>query len=107
MSPKDKKFLMGGILVAVIIAFLAPFLASTNPDGLDSTIEKLIPGHEAEPVYESPMPDYTVPALGEDSPWGGVIAIVGGTIIIALLALGLGMVIKKDEPENNQLNKDE
>jgi cobalt/nickel transport protein len=102
MSPKDKKFLIGGLLVAVIIAFLAPFIASTNPDGLDSTIEKLLPGHEAESVFESPMPDYTVPALGEESPWGGVIAIVLGTLVIFGLALGLGKLIKKDEPEKDE-----
>ncbi len=36
MSPKNKKFLLGGITIALIIAILAPFLASSNPDGLDS-----------------------------------------------------------------------
>ncbi len=102
MSPKDKKFLIGGLVVAVIIALLAPFLASTNPDGLDSTIEKLIPGHEAEPVFESPMPDYTLPALGEESPWGGVIAIVLGTLVIFGLALGVGKLIKKDEKKKDE-----
>lgn len=106
MSPKDKKFLIGGLAVAVIIAFLAPFLASSNPDGLDSTLEKIFVGEEVEPAFESPMPDYTVPALGEDSPWGGVIAIVGGTLVIFLIALGLGQLIKKDE-NNNGLKKDE
>jgi len=102
MSPKDRKFLIGGLGVALVIAFLAPFLASTNPDGLDSSIEKLIPGHEAEPVYESPMPDYTVPILGEDSKLGGVIAIVLGTLAIFGLAWGIGKLIKKDENEKDE-----
>jgi cobalt/nickel transport protein len=106
MSPKDKKLLIGGLLIAVVIAFLAPFLASTDPDGLDGTIEKLIPGHESEPVFESPMPDYTIPFLGEDSKLGEVIAIVGGTLVIFLLALGIGKLIKKDEIETSE-EKDE
>ena len=38
----DNKILIGGLVVAIIIAILAPFLASSNPDGLESTAEKII-----------------------------------------------------------------
>lgn len=63
MNARDKKFLTAGIIVALIIAVLAPFLASPNPDGLESTAEKVMPNPETEPVLESPLPDYTIPAL--------------------------------------------
>ena len=36
MNSKDKSFVIGGLIVAIIIAILAPFLASSNPDGLES-----------------------------------------------------------------------
>ncbi|MDO8870985.1 MAG: PDGLE domain-containing protein [Methanobacteriaceae archaeon] len=88
MNAKDKKFIIGGLVVAIIIAILAPFLASSNPDGLESAAEKIVLVKETEPMFEAPMPDYAVPALGE-SPLGGVISIVLGTIIAFLAMVGL------------------
>ncbi len=101
MSPKNKKFLMGGIAVALIIAVLAPFLASSNPDGLDSTMEKVMQNPETEPAFESPLPDYTIPALGEDNPLGGVTALVLGTLLVLGIAYGLGIVLKKKNRKEN------
>lgn len=95
MSPKNKKLLLGGIAIALIIAILAPFLASSNPDGLDSTMEKVMDNPETEPVFESPLPDYTIPFLGEENPFGGVIALVVGTLLVLAIAYGLGEIIKK------------
>lgn len=101
MSPKNKKFMLGGIAVVLIIAVLAPFLASSNPDGLDSTAQKVMQNPETEPAFESPLPDYTIPALGEDNPLGGVIALVIGTLLVLGIAYGLGVIIKKKNSEEN------
>lgn len=101
MSPKNKKFLLGGIAVALVIAILAPFLASSNPDGLDSTMEKVMEHPETEPVFESPLPDYTIPALDEDNPLGGVIALILGTLLVLGIAYGLGEIIKKKNEKEN------
>jgi cobalt/nickel transport protein len=95
MSPKNKKLLLGGIAIALVIAILAPFLASSNPDGLDSTAEKVMENPETEPAFESPLPDYTIPALGEENPLGGVIALIVGTLLVLGIAYGLGEIIKK------------
>jgi cobalt/nickel transport protein len=88
MKAKDKKFVIGGLIVAIIIAILAPFLASSDPDGLESAAEKILLIEETEPMFEAPLPDYLVPALGE-SPLGGAISIVIGTIIAFLAMVGL------------------
>lgn len=95
MSPKDKKFLFGGLAIALIIAILAPFLASSNPDGLDSTMEKVMENPETESAFESPLPDYTIPILGEENPFGGVIALILGTLLVLGIAYGLGVWLKK------------
>ncbi|MBM4240604.1 MAG: cobalamin biosynthesis protein CbiN [Euryarchaeota archaeon] len=95
MSPKDRNFVIGGIVVALIIAFLAPFLASTNPDGLESAAEKLAPNPEPEPAFESPLPDYTLPTLGEESSIGGAIAIILGTLVVFALAYGVAEILKR------------
>jgi len=97
MSPENKKFLLGGLAIAILIAVLAPFLASSNPDGLDSTIEKVMEHHQTHPLFESPFPDYTIPALGEENPAGGVISLILGTLLVLGIAFGLGKVLKKKD----------
>ncbi|ACV24362.1 PDGLE domain-containing protein [Methanocaldococcus fervens] len=104
----DNKILVGGLVVAIIIAILAPFLASSNPDGLESTAEKVINeealhknlqalGLEEEgTVAPSPMPDYSIEGMGKV---GEVIAMIVGTLIMVALAYGVAIVLKK--PSSN------
>lgn len=96
MNSKNKKFLLGGLAIALVIAILAPFLASSNPDGLDSTAEKVMQNPETEPFIESPLPDYSLPFLGEENAkFGGVVALILGTLLVLGLAYGLGIILKK------------
>ena len=99
MNSKDKSFVVGGLIIAIIIAILAPFLASSDPDGLESAAEKLASNPEPEPLFESPLPDYAVPALGE-SPLGGVVSIVLGTLVAFLAMVGLATVARWFKSEN-------
>jgi len=104
----NKTFIIAGIIVALLIGVFAVFLASGDPDGLESTAlivqgQKTLTGdtppdaeiHEdltGKFSYESPMPDY---ALGEEmGPLGGLIAIIVGTILAFLIVLGLAYGIK-------------
>lgn len=104
MTPKEKSFIIGGLTVAIIIAILAPFLASSNPDGLESAAEKLVANPEPEPLFETPLPDYTIPALGE-SPLGGVVSIVLGTLVAFLAMIGLATLARWFKPENSSNNR--
>ena len=95
MNTANRNFLIGGLAIALIIAILAPFLASSNPDGLDSTAEGLeVP--ESEAAFQSPLPDYAIPGM-EDNPLGGVVSLVGGTIIVLVVALGLAKLLSRKE----------
>ncbi|MBC7117860.1 PDGLE domain-containing protein [Methanothermobacter tenebrarum] len=91
MKSRDKKLIVGGVIIALIIAVLAPFLASSNPDGLESTAEKVMPNPETEPVIKSPLPDYTIPGLGKE---GEVLSLVLGTIIVLIIAYGISVALK-------------
>jgi cobalt/nickel transport protein len=95
METRTKQFVIIGIAIAIIIAIAAPFLASSNPDGLESTAEKILnPGVSDEAVMESPMPDYVIPPLGED-PISGSLAIVIGVLIVFALAYFIGIGLKR------------
>jgi cobalt/nickel transport protein len=108
MDQKNLKFLVIGVVLALAVAIVAVFLASPDPDGLDSTaliasgqkaltapatgenISVEAPGHL---TYESPMPDYS---LGEKwGPMGGIIAMVTGTLLNIAIVLGLAWLLKK------------
>lgn len=66
-----KAVIKGLLIIAVVLAIVLP-LASSNPDGLEATMEKV--GLEERPVYEAPL-DY-----GET--WGQSLA-------MGLLGIGL------------------
>ncbi len=104
----NKTFLIVGIVVALLIGVVAVFMASGDPDGLESTAlivqgQKTLTGstpadaeiHEdmtGKFAYTSPMPDYS---LGESmGSMGGLVAIVVGTILAFLVVLGLAYGIK-------------
>jgi cobalt/nickel transport protein len=95
-----KQLVIIGVVLALIIGVTAVFLASGDPDGLESTSffvqgEKTLTGASPEEgdaeaigggtfAYEAPMPDYS---LGEEAgKTGELIAVVAG-IFIALIGV--------------------
>lgn len=102
-----KQFLVAGIALALLIGIAAVFLASGDPDGLESTAlyvqnEKSITGPspedgDAEAIgegtfeYEAPMPDYGLgDAFGKP---GEVVAVLVGTLVALLLVFGVGKAV--------------
>lgn len=94
----NMKFLYAGISIALLLAVLAPFLASSNPDGLESAASgvieksKLSEMEESQPVVSSPMADYSIKGLGKS---GEVAAIAVGTLAVLAISLGFGKILKR------------
>jgi hypothetical protein len=101
--------IFAGIALALCLAIIAPFYASTYPDGLDSTFltlsgakspetvhineEKAQAAHEAlvektgnTVSWQAPFTDYAIP--GMEKP-GEVLAIAFGVIVLFILGFGL------------------
>jgi cobalt/nickel transport protein len=105
-----KHFVLIGIVIAIVIGVVAVFLASSDPDGLESTAlvvqgEKSLTGitpPDAELVedvhggfaYDSPMPDYSVEDLGIA---GQIIAILVGIGISFIIVLGVARVAARQK----------
>ena len=100
------KIAAAGLIAALVIGGCAVFFASSDPDGLDSTIlisegnkELLsdatsdeVAGEANDPVqWNAPMPDY---ALG-DSNAGGVIALVIGIVVVLGLIFAAATLARK------------
>lgn len=114
---EGKKYLIFGVILALALAVAAPFLASGNPDGLESAffgifgakeihgeeLDEHAAGQAEEEVqgitgntfsFESPFPDYTLGGLAKS---GEVLAIVLGTLVVLGVALGLGRLFSRSE----------
>lgn len=79
-----------GLVISLGIVALAAaglsFLASSHPDGLEYVAETLGFGHGGAPVWNaSPLPDYVVPGLGNET-LAGVLAGIAGVIVTGALA---------------------
>jgi len=104
-----------GIIIALGIAVAAPYYASTNPDGLDSTFlgiygakdmnnptideSKAVFAEEAvvaktgnQVSWKAPFTDYALPGL--DKP-GEVLAIVFGVIMLFVLGFGVSRIMAR------------
>ncbi len=99
------KIIIAGAVIAIIISVLAPFLASSNPDGLDKNLVELVGGGSEEhaeeiigertPIeYEATMADYSIEGMGK---LGEVGAITIGTLLVLVISIGLGKIFEKKQ----------
>ncbi len=104
----NKTFIIAGILISLFIGIVAVFLASGDPDGLESSAlvisgQKTLTGlapEDGDPEaigtgsfsYTSPMPDYSLDE--EMGSMGGIIAIVAGTLITLLVVMGASYAVR-------------
>ena len=86
MRPKDRNLIIVGVIICLMISILAPFIASSNPDGLEKSAEQISSSGEGG-IYTAPFSDYVIPVLGE-GPLSGIVALIIGVLI----ALGLGYI---------------
>ncbi|NLX48294.1 MAG: cobalamin biosynthesis protein CbiN [Methanospirillum sp.] len=100
-------FLAVGVVLALVVAVSAVFLASGDPDGLDSTAlvtqgqkeltlpagpdaeldESVFPG---EFEYEAPFPDYTIEGADDLTNVG---LMVGGVLLALVAVFGVGYLV--------------
>ncbi|MBP2201548.1 cobalt/nickel transport protein [Methanococcus voltae] len=105
-NSKNSKFIMGGLIIALIIGILAPFIASGDPDGLESAAEKIINGNALESnlkeigleeegtVAPSPFADYAIPGMDKI---GEIAAMLIGILLMMVLGYGVAAILKKKE----------
>ncbi len=89
-----------------MVAIAAPFVASSDPDGLEQTMIKLIGGGDEAVVeellaentdvtYNTPIADYSIEGFGT---FGEVAAIASGTLLLLAIGLLVARMSKKKRP---------
>ncbi len=93
---KSRTFLIAGLLVALLVAGVASYYASSHPDGLEYVAEKtgFLDSAEDSPASDSPFADYSTEGVDDARVGGGVAGIVGALLTL-LLAGGLFWALRR------------
>lgn len=85
-----------GVVVALLLAGVVSFYASSHPDGLEYVAERtgFLDTAEDSPAGRGPMADYRARGVEDDRLAGGV-AGVTGALVVLLLAGGLAWGLRR------------
>ena len=85
-----------GLVVSLLVAGLASYVASSSPDGLEYVAEQAGFAHTAQesPTGGSPLSDYRVRGV-EDDGLAGALAGVVGALVVLLLTAGLTLAVRR------------
>lgn len=96
-----RRFLLVGLLVALLIAGVGSYYASSHPDGLEYVAGKTGFADTADdPVNDgSPFADYSTKGVDDARLSGGIAGVVG---VLATLLIGAGLfrVLRRREPDS-------
>ena len=93
MEKRDKTLIIIAIAICVVICCLSPFIASSDPDGLEKSAEDAgVPENATKEVVASPFPDYTFEPLESI---GEVGVLILGVLLTLLCALAIGQIVKR------------
>ncbi len=93
---RTRTFVALGVLVALVLAGVVSFYASSNPDGLEYVAEKtgVIDTAEEHRAADGPLADYSTRGVDNDRLSGGI-AGVTGAVVVLVLAGGLTYVVRR------------
>lgn len=91
-----RRFLIGFLIVALVIAGLVSFYASAHPDGLEFVAEATGFGETARDsaTAGSPLADYSVVGVDDARLSGGLAGIIGALVTL-FVAGGLAMLLRR------------
>jgi cobalt/nickel transport system permease protein len=92
-AASDKSILVGGSLIAVLLAVLSP-LASSNPDGLEWVAEQQGFLESGKAALFNLVPDYSMPGISNPA-LATIVAGVVGVIIVFAVAYGIARAEKQ------------
>ncbi|OPZ89620.1 MAG: cobalt transport protein CbiN [candidate division TA06 bacterium ADurb.Bin417] len=90
----NKKELLFGLLIALVLAFLFSPLASSWPDGLEKVAEGLGFLERGGPAAPAPAPDYLVPGIRSEA-LSTALAGLTGTLLVFGASLGLAALLRR------------
>lgn len=99
---RSRTFLLAGLVVTLLLAGVASFYASSNPDGLERVAEQtgFLDTAEESPTSDSPFAGYDTEGVEDDRVGGGTAGVVG-SLIVLVLAGGLFWGLRRRKPDDD------
>ena len=92
---RTRTFVLLGLAVALLIAGVGSYYASSAPDGLESTAaEQGFDTARDSAAADSPLADYAVAGVDDGRLSGGLAGVVG-VVLVLLLAGGLTLLVRR------------
>jgi cobalt/nickel transport protein len=81
-----RRFFAVFLLVALLVAGVASFYASTHPDGLNFVAEKtgFVDKEKRSPTSDSPLAGYSTKGIDNDRVSGGVAGVAGCLLVLGI-----------------------
>jgi hypothetical protein len=89
-------FLLAGLLVALVVAGIGSYYASSSPDGLEWSAEKegFLDTAQDSATADSPLADYAVSGVDDGRLSGGLAGVIGVAVTLAL-AGGITLLVRR------------
>ena len=93
-----------GLAVALLIAGVGSYYASSHPDGLEHVAEQTGFGDRADEhdTADGPFADYRTKSVDDDRLSGGIAGVVG-TLVVLVLAGGLFWGVRRRDSDEAQV----
>jgi hypothetical protein len=106
--PSTRTFVVTGVLVALLLAGVVSYYASTSPDGLNRVAEDqgFSQTQTEHPGDGSPLAGYGTKGIGDERVSKGVAGVVG-SLIVLVLAGGVTLLVRRPTPKAESGDKRE
>lgn len=93
---RTRGFVISGLVVALLLAGVASFYASSHPDGLEYVAERtgFLDSADDHAAGDGPFADYSTRGVDDARLSGGVAGVVG-VLVTLVLAGGLAMMVRR------------
>ncbi len=96
MSRRTSGFLLAGLVVALLVAGVGSFYASSHPDGLEWSAEEqgFLDTAQDSATADSPLAGYSVSGVEDDRLSGGLAGIIGVAVTL-VVAGGVTLLLRR------------
>ena len=106
---RTRTLVLSGLLVALVLAGVVSFFASSHPDGLEYVAGRtgFLDSAKDHPAGDGPFADYATKGV-EDARLSGGLAGVVGTLVVLVIAGGIGFAVRRrGSSDDRQDSRDE
>jgi amino acid transporter len=95
MTTRNQKTVIIGLVFCVIFVLVGVFIFSNAMETLDVKAEEL--GAEENPIYEPPLPDYSIPGLENEG--GAILLGVASTVLLFIAGFAVAKILSKKKSQ--------